>query len=238
MQTEQHEKIKSFRISKKDDLVAIVSIAKHVTQDKCQLAAEYINKSGLNLVDLNDTMLTRKGMFSGTDEQRIKLLQSILDNEKVKAIFFARGGYGSIRIIDNLNFDKFLKYPKWLIGFSDITVFLSHISANFNMPSIHSPMPINFQNSSKKSIKKYLIFYLELQISLKLKSSKYNKKGTAKGKLIGGNLSILCSLLNSKSFYKTRGKILFIEDVNEYLYSIDRMMYLYEDQVFLIIYQD
>ena len=209
---------------KKEDLVAIVSIAKHVTQDKCQLAAEYIRKSGLHLVDLNYSMLPRKGMFSGSDEQRTKILQSILDNEKVKAIFFARGGYGSIRIIDNLNFDKFLKYPKWLIGFSDITVFLSHISANFNMPSIHSPMPFNFQNTSKKSIQELFNLLFGVTNFINLKSSKYNKKGTAKGKLIGGNLSILCSLLNSKSFYKTRGKILFIEDVGEYLYSIDRMM--------------
>ena len=137
---------------KKSDLVAIVSTAKYINKKDCQFAIKYIKKKGLNIVNLDNTILSRKGMFSGSDTERVEMLQSILDSPKVKAIFFARGGYGSIRIIDKLNFNKFIKDPKWLIGFSDITVFLSHVSKVYNLPTLHSPMPYNFPKTSKQSL--------------------------------------------------------------------------------------
>ena len=210
---------------KKGDLVAIVSIAKYITKKDCQLAVKYIKREGLDIVNLNKTILKRRGMFSGSNEERIEMLQSILDSPKVKAIFFARGGYGSIRILDKLNFSLFIKNPKWLIGFSDITVFLSHISKMYNFPTLHAPMPFNFPTTSKNELKKLFRLLFGVKNPIKIIANRHNRKGTATGKLIGGNLSILCSLLNSESFPKTKGAILLIEDISEYLYSIDRMIY-------------
>ena len=210
---------------KKGDLVAIVSAAKYITKKDCQFAIKYIKREGLNIFNLDKTILSRKGMFSGSNEERIEMLQSILDSSKVKAIFFARGGYGTIRIIDKLNFNKFIKNPKWIIGFSDITVFLSHVSKVYNLPTLHSPMPFNFPGTSKKSLKELFNLLFGVKNPIKISPNQYNRRGYAKGKLIGGNLSILCSLLNSESFPETKGNILLIEDVGEYLYSIDRMIY-------------
>lgn len=210
---------------KKGDLVSIVSIAKYITKKDCDFALTYIQSKGLNIFPLENTILSREGMFSGTNIKRKELLQSLLDNAKIKAIFFARGGYGSIRILDELNFEKFIKNPKWLIGFSDITVLLSHVSKNYNLPVIHAPMPYNFPMSSKKSLNMLFKLLFGKTYSIKIKSSKHNKQGVVKGKIIGGNLSILCSLLGSKSFPIAKGNILLIEDVGEYLYSIDRMVH-------------
>jgi len=210
---------------KKGDLVAIVSVAKYIAKKDCQVAINYIKSYGLNIVNLDSTILSRKGMFSGSDNERIEMLQFILDSPKVKAIFFARGGYGSIRILDKLNFKKFIKNPKWFIGFSDITVFLSHVSKFYNLPALHSTMPFNYSSNSKILLRELFNLLFGVKNSIKTRANKYNREGVASGKLVGGNLSILCSLLSSKSFPKTKGNILLIEDVSEYLYSIDRMIY-------------
>jgi len=209
----------------KGDKVAIISIAKYISIEECDYAYNYIKNKGYKVVSLNKTILTKRGMFSGTDQERIQLLQDNLDNPKVKAIFFARGGYGSIRIIDKIDFTKFLIKPKWLIGFSDITVFLSHISSNYNCNSIHASMPINYSSSLEASKMEIFNLLRGVKNPIKIPFNKYNNAGVSKGKLIGGNLSILCSILNSDSFPKTKGNILVIEDVDEYLYSIERMMY-------------
>ncbi len=210
---------------KKGDLIAVVSIAKYIKKKECQFAIQYIKKKGLKVFNLDKTILSRKGMFSGSDKERVDMLQSILDSPKIKGVFFARGGYGSIRILDKLNFNCFIKNPKWLIGFSDITVFLSHLSRLYSLPTIHGPMPFNFPETSKKSLEELFNLLFGITNTIKIKGNKYNREGVSNGKLIGGNLSILCSLLNSNSFPKTKGNILLIEDVGEYLYSIDRMIY-------------
>ena len=209
----------------KGDKVAIVSIAKYISNEECDYAYNYITNKGYKVVSLNKTILKKRGMFSGTDQERIQLLQDNLDNPKVKAIFFARGGYGSIRIIDKIDFTKFLIKPKWLIGFSDITVFLSHISSNYNCNSIHASMPINYSSTLETAKMEIFNLLSGVKNPIKIPFNKYNTKGVSKGKLIGGNLSVLCSILNSNSFPKTTGNILIIEDVDEYLYSIERMMY-------------
>ena len=180
---------------KKGDLVAIVSVAKYIAKNDCRLAVKYIKSYGLNIVNLDSTILSRKGMFSGSDNERIEMLQFIFDSPKVKAIFFARGGYGSIRILDNLNFKKFIRNPKWLIGFSDITVFLSHVSKFYNLPTLHSTMPFNYSSNSKKLLKEQFNLLFGIKNSIKTLANKYNRKGVACGKLVGGNLSILCSSL-------------------------------------------
>ena len=211
----------------KGDKVAIVSIAKYISTEECDYAYNYIINKGYKVVSLNKTILTKRGMFSGTDQERIQLLQENLDNPKVKAIFFARGGYGSIRIIDKIDFTKFLIKPKWLIGFSDITVFLSHISSNYNCNSIHASMPINFVSNKKTALDSIYNVLFNSKNNIKLKPHYLNKLGSVNGRIVGGNLSIIYSLIGSKSMPSRESDfILFIEDVDEYIYHLERMMYM------------
>jgi muramoyltetrapeptide carboxypeptidase len=165
--------------------------------------------------------------FSGNDEERLTDLQQMLDDDEVKAVFCARGGYGIGRIIEQINFKKFKKDPKWIIGFSDVTILHSHIYSNYKIASLHAPMASAFNNDEYKNE-----FVQSLKNVLEGKKIKYdcaihefNKKGEAVGELIGGNLTLLAHLTGSSSDIKTKGKILFLEDVGEYLYNIDRMFY-------------
>ncbi len=165
--------------------------------------------------------------FSGTDKERLDDFQQMLDDDEVKAVLCARGGYGMGRIIDQINFKKFEKQPKWIIGYSDITILHSHLYSNYYISSIHAPMAGAFNNDGFKNE-----FVLSLKNALEGKKIKYqciphefNKKGEAIGELIGGNLTLLSHLVGTESDIKTRGRILFIEDIGEYLYNIDRMMY-------------
>ena len=162
--------------------------------------------------------------FAGTDEQRAKDLQWALDNSNVKAVLFARGGYGTVRIIDSLDFTKFKKHPKWIMGFSDVTVLHSQLNVE-RVATLHSIMPFTVPKAPeevKETLRKALFGEA---ISYIIPSKSYDAKGKASGEIVGGNISILYSLLGSKSSINTKGKILFIEDLDEYLYHIDRMMY-------------
>ena len=165
--------------------------------------------------------------FSGTDEQRLNEFQAMLDDSSIDAILCGRGGYGVVRIIDRLDFSRFKKNPKWIIGFSDITVLHCHLLTKIKTASIHGPMANAFNNGGDKDI-----YVASLKKILSGKSSVYsypshpdNKKGVVKGMLAGGNLSLLADLVGSPSEINPKGKILFIEDVGEYLYKIDRMLY-------------
>jgi muramoyltetrapeptide carboxypeptidase len=165
--------------------------------------------------------------FSGTDEERLDDFQQMLDDDEVKAVFCARGGYGMTRIIDSISFKKFKKNPKWIIGYSDITVLHSHLYSNYYISSLHAPMAGAFNDAG------YINRFVQsLKTALEGNKIKYtcdphefNKKGEAIGELIGGNLTLLTHLVGTDSDIKTRGRILFIEDVGEYLYNIDRMMH-------------
>ncbi len=164
--------------------------------------------------------------FSGTDHERATDLQAMLDDASIRAIFCARGGYGSVRIIDELDFSGFIQNPKWIVGYSDITVFHSHINRHFGIQTLHGPMPINFPpdrkvKASLQSLKEILEGGYP---AYHFTSHPFNRKGTASGMLCGGNLSMLYSLAGTESDIDTEGKILFIEDLDEYLYHIDRMM--------------
>jgi len=165
--------------------------------------------------------------FSGTDEERIEDLQHMLDDENVKAILCARGGYGLTRIIDKIDFTNFKKNPKWIIGFSDVTILHSHIYRNYSISTLHSPMANAFNEEGfKDEFVKSLWHVLEgKKIKYQCKKHEFNKKGEGIGELVGGNLAILAHLVGTESDIKTKGRILFIEDVGEYLYNIDRMMY-------------
>ncbi|RYY60938.1 MAG: LD-carboxypeptidase, partial [Chitinophagaceae bacterium] len=169
---------------------------------------------------------------SGTDEERLADLQQQLDDREVKAIFCARGGYGSVRIIERVNWDKFRKHPKWILGFSDITVIHSYVNRNTGVASIHSKMGGAFPadtssieqvvRDTAESIRKALIGE---KIIYPVQPHEKNRPGRGTGVLVGGNLKTLESLAGSKSDIDTKNKILFLEDVGEYLYSIDRMFW-------------
>lgn len=209
---------------KKGDTIALVCPAGYMPLRKATSCIKTLKHWGYN-VKIGSTLGGKqKNYFSGNDEERLKDFQDALDDDTIKAILCARGGYGVSRIIDKLNFSTFKKKPKWIIGFSDITVFHSHINRNFNIATLHAPMAAAFNNGEKT---KYITF-LKNSIcgkknNYKTESHVYNNLGKISGELIGGNLALMAHLIGSKSCYKTENKILFIEDVGEYLYNIDRM---------------
>ena len=211
---------------KKGDKIAIVCTARKISSGEIEAAVAIFNAWGLEVV-LGKNLFEINHQFAGTDEQRLADFQEMLNDSSIKAIVCARGGYGTARIIDRLDFSTFIHAPKWIVGYSDITVFHSHIHKNFNIETIHAIMPVNFSKdgSSDKaveSLKKALfgepLFYQVNSIS------DLNRKGEAEGLLVGGNLSILYSLTGTVSQIETSNKILFLEDLDEYLYHIDRMM--------------
>jgi muramoyltetrapeptide carboxypeptidase len=147
----------------------------------------------------------------------------MLDDDSVKAIISARGGYGTLRIIDKLNFEKFQKNPKWIIGYSDVTVLHSHVHRNCGIETLHATMPINF-HKDEESVETLRKALFGEKISYEISAQPMNRNGEAQGELVGGNLSLLYALQGSSSDINTEGNILFIEDLDEYLYHIDRMV--------------
>ncbi|MDO9038530.1 MAG: LD-carboxypeptidase [Lutibacter sp.] len=207
---------------KKGDTVAIVSTARKISSDQIIAAIKLLEKWGLNVV-IGNTIGLEENQFAGNDEARINDFQQLLNNPKVKAIWCARGGYGTVRLIDQLDFAEFKKRPKWIIGYSDITVLHSHIH-NLGIETLHATMPINIEKNSKESLETLKKNLFGKNLAYEIPADEKNKSGNATGELVGGNLSVLYSLLGSKSSIKTDGKILFIEDLDEYLYHIDRML--------------
>lgn len=208
---------------KKGDTVAITCPAKKLPKDITD-AVNLLESWGLKVI-LGETVSASHHQFAGDDALRTRDLQKFLDDPSVKAVFAARGGYGTIRIIDNLDFTKFSENPKWLIGFSDITVLHSHIYANYQIETIHGQMPINIPDGTKPSLETLRQVLFGQQIQYKYDSTIENRSGVAEGVLIGGNLTLLVMMAGSLSEMDYTDKILFIEDVGEYLYSLDRMMW-------------
>jgi muramoyltetrapeptide carboxypeptidase len=193
--------------------------------NKITKAINIFKSWGLNVV-LGNHIYDKNGHFAGTDKNREKDFQKALDNKNIKAIWCARGGYGAVRIIDKLNFDNYLKNPKWIIGFSDITVI--HNKLNFlNSESIHAMMITGFedigQNNDSLSKLKNVLFGDSLSYSIT--SNKNNKTGKSEGIIVGGNLTLIQSTIGSKTELKIKDKILFIEEIGEYAYHIDRMLH-------------
>jgi muramoyltetrapeptide carboxypeptidase len=205
----------------KGDTIAIVATARKNIEDNLQPAISWLKNWGLEVVIGNTTGLD-KDQLAGTDEQRAADFQTQLDNPNIKAIWCVRGGYGTVRMIDLLDFTKFKQNPKWIIGFSDVTVLHSHLNT-MGFQSIHGIMPVSTKASeeAKESLRKAL-FGEHLEYTVPCENM--NRLGTTKGELVGGNLSILYSLFGSPSAIDCSDKILFIEDLDEYLYHIDRMM--------------
>jgi muramoyltetrapeptide carboxypeptidase len=205
----------------KGDTVAIVSTARKISSDKIIQAIKLLEKWGLNVI-IGETIGSEEDQFAASDEKRIADFQQMLDNPKVKAIWCARGGYGTVRLIDKLDFSAFKKEPKWIVGYSDITVLHSHIH-NFGIETLHATMPINLENNSQQALESLKKSLFGKNLYYEVPANEKNKSGNTSGELVGGNLSVLYSLLGSNSSIKTDGKILFMEDLDEYLYHIDRM---------------
>lgn len=206
---------------KRGDKIGIVATARKISKEELQPAIDILYSWGLEVV-LSKNLFNTDNQYSGTDDERADDLQMMLDDSSVKAIISARGGYGTIRIIDKLDFTSFQKSPKWIIGYSDITVLHSHIH-NFGIETIHATMPINFTKNEEATESLRKVLFGEI-INYKIESHPLNRKGIAEGEIVGGNLSLLYALSGSDSDIDTKGKILFIEDLDEYLYHIDRMM--------------
>lgn len=171
-------------------------------------------------------MFGAENQFAGSDEDRAADMQRMLDDPDVNAILCARGGYGTVRIIDKLDFSEFVKHPKWLCGFSDITVLHAHINQNFGVATLHSSMPLSMKDLPEDHVQiTTLINSLKGELpNYNFSSHPLNRIGKMEGEIVGGNLSVIYSILGSESDINTDGKILFLEDLDEYLYHIDRMM--------------
>tara|TARA_B110000091_G_scaffold71363_1_gene78726 strand:+ start:90 stop:1100 length:1011 start_codon:yes stop_codon:yes gene_type:complete len=219
---------------KKGDTVAIVAPA-GILKNKVEViekATMLLESWGLQVV-LGENMFNDGKHFSGTDKERASDFQKALDNPNIKAIWAARGGYGSVRILDTLDFSRFQTHPKWIIGYSDITAFHNHIH-NLGVETIHAMMATSLQNEDAEIIETIATFKKALfgeELSYKIPYSTYNRVGVLsssikalEGQLVGGNLAILASMLGSESQINTDQKILFIEEIGEYKYSIDRML--------------
>ena len=205
------------------DTVAITCPAKKLLRDILD-AVTLLESWGLNVV-LGETVNASWHQFAGTDELRASDMQRFLDDTNIKAIFAARGGYGTIRIIDRLDFSSFRNQPKWIIGFSDITVLHSHIQAVYKTESIHGQMPLTIADGSSVSLQTLRKALFNEALDYTYISAIKNRSGKANAVLMGGNLTLMVMMTGSVSEQDYSGKILFLEDVGEYLYSIDRMMW-------------
>ena len=204
------------------DTVAIIATARKITRKDIQPAIDLLEQWGLNAV-VGRTIGLDNHQFAGTDNDRARDLQQALDDYAIKAIWCARGGYGTVRIIDTIDFSTFKKNPKWLLGFSDVTALHSHIH-NLGIQTLHSIMPITVDGNTPEALESLHKALFCEPINYRTPSSEFNRVGKASGELVGGNLSMLYSILGSKSAIKTDDKILFLEDLDEYLYHVDRMM--------------
>jgi muramoyltetrapeptide carboxypeptidase len=207
---------------KKGDKIAITCPAKKLPAPMDD-AVSLLQSWGLEVI-LGETVGASYHQFAGDDQLRAEDLQQLINADSIKAIIAARGGYGTVRIIDHVDFNRFSTDPKWLVGFSDITVLHAHLFANYQVQTIHGQMPVNIPDASSSSLDMLKKALFGEAISYKFNAHELNRSGVATGILTGGNLSLLVAMLCSASDYSYDGKILFIEDVGEYLYAIDRMI--------------
>lgn len=210
---------------KKGDKIGIVAPARWVKPEEIEPALTVFESWGLEVVR-GENLYKQHQQFAGTDEQRATDMQAMLDNEDIRAIICARGGYGTVRIIDKLDFRKFAANPKWIAGYSDITALHSHIESLYGIETLHAPMPFSYKDdsASAESFESLRMALFGENLSYETEAGKLSRKGLAQAPITGGNLSILYSISGSASECDTNGKVLFIEDLDEYLYHVDRMM--------------
>ncbi|MGN6491836.1 MAG: S66 peptidase family protein [Agriterribacter sp.] len=211
---------------KKGDTIGITCPAGYMPAEKAQACINTLQQWGYKVKTGKTLGGESRNYFSGTDKERLDDLQEMLDDKNIQAVLCGRGGYGVSRIIDDIDFSSFKKKPKWLIGFSDITVLHAHIHTRYKIATLHAPMAGAFNDGADS------IYIQSLKNALQGKKASYtvsanavpNRKGTAEGVLIGGNLALLAHVTGSASEPDTKNKLLFIEDVGEYTYNVDRML--------------
>ena len=212
---------------KPGDTIGLVCPAGYMAVDKVQSCITALEQWGYQVKTGNSVGSSSANYFSGTDDERLMDLQQMMDDDNIQAVMCARGGYGLTRIIDRISFKKFCDHPKWIIGFSDVTILHSHIYSNYGIATLHAPMAGAFNDPEPQN--KYIMSLHKAmegrKIAYQADVHPFNRRGEAIGELIGGNLAMLAHCVGTDSDIKTKGKILFIEDVGEYLYNIDRMMY-------------
>ncbi len=206
----------------KGDTVAILATARKHIVKSMQPTIDLLESWGLHVV-IGKSIGLEENQLAGNDEQRAADLQEQLDNPNIKAIWCARGGYGTVRVVDLIDFTQFKKSPKWLVGFSDVTVLHNHLNT-MGYKSIHGIMPISLAKASKEAIESLRLSLFGQPLQYAIDPHPMNRLGKATGEVVGGNLSILYSVLGSPSAIDCTDKILYIEDLDEYLYHIDRMM--------------
>jgi muramoyltetrapeptide carboxypeptidase len=212
---------------KSGDTIGIVCPAGYMSFEKAQTCINTLHEWGYKTKIGKTLGSNSENYFSGTDEERLQDLQQMMDDDSVQAVLCGRGGYGIGRIIDKINFKKFVRQPKWLIGFSDVTVLHTHIYSNYQIATLHSPMAAAFNNggAGDKYVRSLKDALEGKKIRYQCDAHDFNKRGQAVGELVGGNLALLTHIVGTPSDTKTRGRILFLEDVGEYLYNVDRMLY-------------
>lgn len=209
------------------DSVALVATARKITPDEIVPAERLFASWGLNVV-VPDGLFAASGQLAGTDSHRTALFQQLLDDPEIRAIVCVRGGYGTVRMVDGLCFDRFVQHPKWVVGYSDVTVLHSHILRHCGVQTLHATMPLNIPADACRvaypatDALRRVLFGGKPEYAFS--HHPLNRCGVAEGEVVGGNLSVLYSLMASPSEVDTRDRILFIEDLDEYLYHIDRMM--------------
>lgn len=206
----------------KGDTIAIVATARKNIDDNLKPTIDLLHSWGLEVV-IGKSIGLDNHQLAGTDEERAADLQQQLNNPNIKAIWCVRGGYGTVRIIDLIDFSKFKENPKWIVGFSDVTVIHSYLN-KLNIASIHALMPVTVAKATPNAIESVRKSLFGESLKYELAANTENRLGEAKGEMVGGNLSILYSLMGSNAQIDCRGKILFLEDLDEYLYHIDRML--------------
>lgn len=212
---------------KKGDKVGIICTARAIDLEKLDFALKTLKEWGLVPI-LGKTVGIRVDQFAGDDVTRATDLQNMINDPDIKAIICAKGGYGTVRIIDKVDFSYFKKNPKWLCGFSDVTALHAHFQQNFGIASLHSPLLSTFKRNCDEAVESMKQSLFGIKQEHYTGSHEKNRLGEVSGELVGGNLSVLFSLFGSESDLETKNKILFIEDLDEYLYHVDRMIVAFD----------
>ncbi|QYJ69220.1 S66 peptidase family protein [Flavobacterium litorale] len=207
----------------KGDTVAIVATARKIDLETLQPSIALLEEWGLTVIIGNTIGRDNNNQLAGTDEERASDFQTMIDNPTIKAVWCAKGGYGTVRMVELVDFTPFKKNPKWIIGFSDVTVLHSHINA-MGIATLHAIMCSTMPSSTPKAIASLKGALFGKKMSYSIAPHPFNKQGKTNGVLVGGNLSVLYSIIGSRSEINYTNKILFVEDLDEYLYHIDRML--------------
>lgn len=208
---------------KRGDTVGIVCTARKITIEEIQVGIDILKSWDLNVV-LGDTIGKIDNQYGGTDAERQADFQRMMNDKNIKAIIAARGGYGTVRMMDTLDFRAFMDHPKWIVGFSDITYLHAQLNCNIGVETLHAIMAFSFATATNEAIQSFKDALFGTRLVYEFPSYALNKNGSMQGEMVGGNLSILYAILGTKTILDTNRKILFIEDLDEYLYHIDRMM--------------